>query len=158
MENDIFYVRNTRPNRVVLKYAGLRIILERRGAYPDTAPLPEDARRDPGVIAWLRKGVLEEITKEDFIALGEKDFASPDYRGKDEAPLKKQQAPDLPMGDYNAEIDMKLPYTIPKDLLNNRDFLQENLSPKLEWRDDLIPTGEELKEEAKPARGRPAKK
>jgi hypothetical protein len=70
---DLFYVRNGRPNRLIIKYAGTKFLLERRGSREDTITLPDDAKTDPVVARFLRQGFLEEISKEAFMTLASRD-------------------------------------------------------------------------------------
>lgn len=137
-----------RPNRLSFRYAGLKYILERRGAREDSTALPVDARTNPTILRWMKMGVLEEITQEDYIELSVR-ITDEDIREN----LAKAFKPNLPMGDYNAEIDMKMPYVIPKAHLDDEKFKQENMSPRIEWTKPPISTSEELAKK----RGRPKK-
>lgn len=66
---DVLYVRNGRPNRLIIKHAGLKYLLERRGSREDTTSLPVEAENDPVVARFLRNGYLEKISKEAWMTL-----------------------------------------------------------------------------------------
>lgn len=71
------YVRNGRPNTVVVKYGDLRIPLAHRGGLGrdlrespgDSCALPGDAATDPTISRWLKNGTLEKISKEAYLSL-----------------------------------------------------------------------------------------
>lgn len=69
---DVIHVRNGRPNRLIVKYAGVKFLLERRGSREDTTSLPAEAENDPIVARFLRQGFLEKISKEAFMTLNER--------------------------------------------------------------------------------------
>lgn len=70
MANEVIYVRNLRPNGLIIKLNGLKYpVLERRGARGDTMALPVEAENDPIVAKFLRTGYLEQISKEAFFEL-----------------------------------------------------------------------------------------
>lgn len=128
MANNVLYVRNLRPNRVVLTHAGLRVVLERRGSREDTTSLPEDARNEPIIARWLRAGMIEEVTKEDFLDLAARsDAFDPNLRAENE-PLTKSlrdpRTPGLPMSHDNSAT----PTVIDTDKID-----KTKLSPQLEW-------------------------
>lgn len=70
MSQDIIYVRNNRPNAVLVRVDGLKYTVERRGSRDDTAALPGDWRSKPPVSTFLHQGILEEISKDAYMALG----------------------------------------------------------------------------------------
>ena len=70
MASDILYVRNNRPNAVLMRVDGIKYTVERRGSREDSAALPGDWRNKPPVSTFLHQGVLEEISKDSFMALG----------------------------------------------------------------------------------------
>jgi hypothetical protein len=108
------YVRNNRPNAVLIRYAGQALSMDRRGSRNDTGALPADAEGDPTVAAFITRGIIEIITKEQFFAL--------DARDESERGLPVKQRPalevNIPMNDANASRE---PYIITqKDLDANK--------------------------------------
>jgi hypothetical protein len=129
MAEGTLYLRNLRPNRVILKYAGLREVLERRGAREDTTSLPAEARNEPLIARWLRAGMIEEISKEDFLELAASgDLFDPQNRSEDEPKLKNTvrdpRVPQVPMAHDNSAT----PTVIDTDKIDKK-----LLSPQVEW-------------------------
>lgn len=90
---DVLYVRNGRPNRLIIKHAGLKYLLERRGSREDTASLPVEAENDPVVARFLRTGYLEKVSKEAFMTLNARD-EDQSY----ELNVRKAKDVEVPMG------------------------------------------------------------
>lgn len=137
MAADTIFVRNFRPNRVVLTHAGLRIVLERRGSREDTASLPAEALNEPIIARWLRAGMIEQITKEDFLNLSARtDAFDPNFRSPDEPEVVsnvKNKA--VPMSPEKSET----PYLIDVQNLDKKD-----LTPLVEFKDPPQPTADDL--------------
>ena len=66
------FVRNMRPNATRVKFAGVAQTLTRRGTREDTTALPAEAANDPIISRFIRQGILEKLSKEAFMALGER--------------------------------------------------------------------------------------
>src|SRR6476469_9507426 len=82
---DTVYLRNNRPNRVVLTHAGLRVVLERRGSREDSVSLPAEALQDSTTARWLRAGMVEQISKDAFLDLAARtDAYDPNMRSENE--------------------------------------------------------------------------
>jgi len=156
------YVRNTRPNRVILKYADLRHILERRGSREDSWSLPIEAQRDPDISRLLRIGVLEEIDKETFLTLAERDgpgFSTPEERGSTEPPVKPigLREFDLPM---SSEEESRRPNIVPKEFIDPQARGSKlKRTPRLEHQHAVQPSSVEAAQaEVRLARIEPARK
>jgi hypothetical protein len=67
---DTLYVRNRRPNGLVLNYAGTRHLLEHRGHRADSTALPAEAANDATISRFLKQGYLEKISRDAFMKLG----------------------------------------------------------------------------------------
>jgi hypothetical protein len=134
MANDTFFVRNRRPNRVVIKYADLRVALERNGAREDSVALPAEARNEPSIARWLRQGILEEISKNAYLELQASLAAfDPNHRSEDE--------PDL-VSDVNA---VELPLLADPRTPNVVDLKKMDpklLSPRLQYLNEPEATDE----------------
>ena len=143
--SDNLYIRNLRPNRIVIKYskAKLRFHVDRRGTRNDTLALPIDAKTDADIARWLRIGQIEEITQEQYMELSAREVDGVEQR-VDTDVFKKQPSVALPNRDYNEELDLKMPNAIPKKLLDDMNFKKETMSPKLEFADEPLSTEEEL--------------
>lgn len=131
------YVRNLRPNRVVLLHAGLRVTLERRGSREDTTSLPADALNEPTIARWLRASMIEEISKEDFMNLAARtDAFDPNFRSPEEPELVSNvKTKAVPMSPERSET----PYLIDTDKLDKR-----NLTPIVEFKDPPTPTSDDI--------------
>lgn len=135
MEDNTFYVRNWRPNRIVFKYTGLKYILERRGSREDTTALPLDAKSDPVIARWMKIGVLEEISRDNFVEL-----ASRVKDGPFGALTSKARQVDIPI-EKGTE---PRPTTISYDLIDSEEWKREYLSPSINFTTPPLSTEEEL--------------
>lgn len=143
------YVRNYRPNMVIVPYAGVRYKLERRGARNDNTALPIEAQSDPTINRWLRQGILEEITKEDFIELAVRDNDSEYKLKKPERIRIKIEEP------QSATPTLITKDKDGKDILNDESVKRNIMSPKLEWETEPLSTSEELAKTTGKPKGRP---
>jgi len=134
-QDTTFYVRNWRPNSVMFRYSGLKYVLERRGDRQDTAALPVDARGNPTVTRWLRSGILEEITKDDFVELAARVTDGPFAQLRSR--LKEF---DLPIEERTGAQ----PTTIKTELLDNKEWKDSHLSPSLKYMTEPLATSVEI--------------
>lgn len=152
---ETIYVRNMRPNRVILLYAGLRVVLERRGAREDTTSLPADAKNDPTILRWLRAGMIEEISKEDFLnIMASTDAFDPANRDPNEPPVQSNVRREaVPMSPDNSSTPTIIDTDkIDKSLLTPRiDYVN-----KPEPTSDLAPQEVSVHDYHRGATGRPA--
>ena len=147
MAEPILYVRNRRPNAVLIKFENLKYPVERRGSRQDTVALPPEAREDPVVSQFLNKGIVEEISKEQFMALG----------GRPENPVagekdKQERLHDYPLDRTRAneaaipmepEETSRTPYIITdKDLRSSMEFR----TPAPRFAVDFPSTDEEIQQ------------
>lgn len=148
MASDILYVRNRRPNAVLVRVDGIKYTVERRGSREDSAALPGAWRSDPGVSAFLHQGILEEISKDAFMALGSRpeDTIVEDRQGR----AKKVPGPtDLPLversaNEVNVPInpdDHRQPTVITDETLRKTAYLR---SPNPEFEGEIPSTEEDL--------------
>jgi len=133
MAENTFYVRNGRPNRLILKVAGLRKMLEARGARADSTALPEEAREDANITRLLASGFLEEISKDDFMHLG--------IRNDDAGQLRAERFAEQVAVPLSTPTDSNLRIEISNEDL---DKTKELRSPSLEFAEDPISTEEEV--------------
>lgn len=154
MATDTIYVRNLRPNRVVLLHAGLRVILERRGSREDTTSLPSEALNEPTIARWLRAGMIEQISKEDFLDLASRtDAFDPNFRSPDEPELVSNvRSKAIPMSPEKSET----PFVIDIAKLDRKE-----LSPLVEFKDppeasDISPQQVSIHDLHRGETGRPA--
>ena len=133
VQDNTFYVRNWRPNRVVFKYSGLKYVLERRGDRQDTTALPLDAKSDPTIARWLKVNILEDITKDEFIELAS----------------RTSDGPFTPLRSRAKEVDIPIenrqsaePTTIKSELMDNQEWRQKYLSPNLQYMTEPETTSE----------------
>lgn len=152
----VLYVRNSRPNAVLMRVEGLKITVERRGSREDTAALPGDWRNNPQVATFLQRGILEEISKDAFMALSgrpEETFVEERGRpkrvpGPTEVPLvqRPSDAINIPI---NPE-DHRQPTVITDETLRKSLHLR---SPRPEFAGEVPTTSEDLQriEEARKA-------
>lgn len=126
---ETIYIRNLRPNRVILKYADLREVLERRGSREDSTSLPADSKNDPIISRWLSAGMIEEISKEDFLSLTSSlESFDPNRRNENEPALKNNtRSKAVPMSHDNSAT----PTVIDTDVID-----RTLLSPKLDYQVD----------------------
>lgn len=148
MASDILYVRNRRPNAVLVRVDGIKYTVERRGSREDSAALPGAWRDDPGVAAFLHQGILEEISKDAFMALGSRpeDTIVEDKQGR----ARKVPGPtDLPLveraaNEINVPInpdDHRQPTVITDETLRKTAKLR---SPNPEFAGVIPSTAEDL--------------
>lgn len=90
--NDILYVRNCRPNATLIRVGTsgtgsvpMVYTLERRGSREDTVALPGEFRNEPVVARFLHSGMIEEISKEQFLNLGVRLSSDNNYHVKERA-------------------------------------------------------------------------
>ena len=132
------YVRNGRPNILVLNYAGSRIPLGRRGSREDSTSLPVEAMNDPVISRWLKQGLLEKISRDAFMKLGARQIdIEPNQFLK--RPVRDGRTADVIMHPADADTTRS-----PSTLRDND--IRKAATPKLEWSGDLMSTDEELEE------------
>lgn len=132
---DVFYVRNTRPNAVLIRVAGLKQTIERRGSREDTAALPGDWREDPVVATFLHRGILEEISKDTFMTLGSR---PEDARG---TPLRQRAAATDVNIPINNPEESRTPFLITDQDIRDSAKLR---SPRPEFEGTVPTTQEDL--------------
>jgi len=129
---DAVYLRNMRPNRVVLQHAGLRVVLERRGSREDSVSLPAEALQNATIARWLRGGMIEQISKDAFLDLASRvDAYDPNMRGENEPALKT----DIKQADLPMSTDPRTPTIIDTDKID-----KSLLSPRLNYAQEPEPT------------------
>ena len=133
--SDVLYVRNTRPNAVLIRVGGIKYTAERRGSREDSLALPGDWRNDPIVATFLQQGVIEEISKETFMTLGSR----PD--GVTEIPLKERKAATEVNIPINNPEESRQPYLITEEDLRKSTPLR---SPRPEFATEVPTTQEDL--------------
>lgn len=132
MANEVLYVRNTRPNAVLVKYNDIKYTVERRGSREDTTALPADAKFDPVVASFITRGILEEISKDAFYALEARNEGRPAYALK-----KGGEEVNLPM----SHAESRTPMLIADDVITQSRHLR---SPHPEFAERVLSTGEEM--------------
>lgn len=155
---ETIYLRNLRPNRVIVTYADLRVPLERRGAREDTTSMPADARNEPTIARWLRSGIIEEISKESFLTLAARtDAYDPNYRGENEPAVQTDiRKAALPMVQ-----DPRQPETVDIDKIDRQfltprnEFVTKPEPTRSETSDNLAPQEVEVHDYHRGATGRP---
>jgi hypothetical protein len=156
MSNDILYIRNNRPNAVLVRVDGIKYTVERRGSREDSAALPGDWRNKPPVSTFLHQGILEEISKDAFMQLGSRpEETIVEERGR---PKRIPGPTDLPLleraaNEVNIPInpdDHRQPTVITDEDLRKTMKLR---SPNPEFAGEVPSTAEDLKaiEEARRA-------
>lgn len=136
---DVFYVRNTRPNAVLVRLGErphqTKYTVERRGSREDTTAFPKEALNDPTVARFIQSGIFEVITKEQFMSLGERN------EGRSSIPLVTRKAETevaIPMGDMETS---RTPTIITdEDLTKTKDWR----SPRPEFSGPILSTEQEL--------------
>lgn len=109
---DILYVRNRRPNAVLIRVDGIKYTVERRGSREDSAALPAAWRDDPSVSTFLNQGVLEEISKDAFMALGSRpEDTIVEERGR---PKRVPGPTEIPLRDKRGEDEVNIPINNPE--------------------------------------------
>lgn len=112
MASDIVYVRNKRPNAVLIRVDGIKYTVERRGSREDSAALPGDWKNKPPVSTFLMQGVLEEISKDAFMALGSRpEETIIEERGR---PKRIPGPTDLPLVERAAD-EVNIPINNPEE-------------------------------------------
>jgi len=144
MANDTVYIRNLRPNRVVLQYAGLRVVLERRGSREDTASFPADALSDPTIARWLRQDRVEQISKDQFLDLsGRTDAFDPNNRSveyREDGKVKRSLEPELYSDAREVELPMGSERSDTPTIIDIDKIDKGLLTPRVEYRDEVEPT------------------
>lgn len=144
MANDTVYIRNNRPNRVVLQYAGLRVVLERRGSREDTASFPSDALSDPTIARWLRANRIEELTKDQFLDLsGRTNAFDPNTRSveyREDGKVKRSLEPELVTDAREVELPMGSERSDTPTVIDIDKIDKSLLSPRVEYKDEVEPT------------------
>ena len=146
MASDIIYVRNNRPNAVQIRVDGVRYTVERRGSREDSAALPGDWRNKPPLSTVVMQNVLEEISKDAFMALGTRpEETIVEERGRPkrvpgptDIPLVERAASEVNIPINNPEFS-KEPYLITEADLRNTAKLR---SPNPSF-DGEVPTTED---------------
>lgn len=142
MANDnLIYVRNARPNKVIFHYNDVRYVLEHRGHRQDSYSLPAEAERDGQISRWLQQGQLEKITKEAFMKLASRtvDVLPNEFLRQPMRTGRGSGAGVVPM--VNADADSTRSHTQVKDVDVFR-VVREGSSAQ--WGGDLMSTEEEL--------------
>ena len=137
MAESALYVRNGRPNRLVLPLTP-RQFLERRGSREDSTALTKDAKDNPTIARWLKEGTLEQITRDQFMKLAARqiDIEPGQYLKR---PVRNGRTADLQM--HPAEADTtRSPSSI------REPDVRKAAVPRLEWNGELMSTAEELEE------------
>lgn len=144
MANDTIYLRNNRPNRVVLQYAGLRVVLERRGSREDTASFPADALSDPTIARWLRADRVEQISKEQFLDLSARtDAFDPNYRSvehREDGRVKRSLEPALVSDVNDVEIPMSPDSSTTPTIIDTDRIDKDLLTPRVNYQNEPEPT------------------
>ena len=157
MANDTVYLRNRRPNRVVVQYAGLRVVLERRGSREDSASFPADVLSDSTVARWLRGDRLEELTKDQFMDLsGRTDAFDPNLRSveyREESRdgrqrVKRSLEPALASDVNEVELAMGSERSETPTVIDIDKIDKGLLTPRVEYRDEVEPTPKSVNAEA----------
>ena len=143
-EEGVLYVRNRRPNRLVLKYNGLREVLDHRGSRQDSTSIPVEAERDPSIARFIKLGYLEKISRESFMKLAKRTI--------DTLPnefLKRSQRSDRGITEimmYEAKDDYfkgQSDTSGEKIMIKDGD-VRKLVNPSPQWAGDLMTTEEEL--------------
>lgn len=136
MAEPTLYLRNRRPNRVRIKYAGSVFNIERRGAREDTLSLPAEAENDPIIAAHLKQGRLEKISRDAFFELAARVVDEPQRELKGRAE------------DVNVEMlpeDHRTPTLVVDGSFNPKDPKgMATMSPKLEFAEEPQSTESEI--------------
>jgi hypothetical protein len=137
-KDDTLYVRNGRPNILVIHFDGNRIPLGRRGARDDSTSLRGEAANDPTISRFLKQGLLEKISRDSFMKLGARQIdIEPNQFLKRQ--VRDGRTADVIM--HPAEADTTRSASTLRDV-----DIRKAATPKLEWSGDLMSTEEELEE------------
>jgi hypothetical protein len=125
------YVRNWRPNQLMFKHAGVKILLNRRGTRDDNVALPDEAMSNPVVARFLRTGKLERISEEGFhlLATRQDDEVMPGIKTIQPEKVTIDSKP----SDPNSPLQSTPTFV---EAFNKREVR----SPQLEWETDPEPT------------------
>lgn len=137
MANEVLYIRNKRPNAVLIRYETdggkqVKFTVERRGSREDTIALPGELKQDPTVASFLNRGILEEISKDEFMTLGERKEGRPAFALK-----KSADELNLPM----SNADAREPFQILDKTITDSKHLR---SPHPEFAERTPSTTEEI--------------
>jgi hypothetical protein len=140
-KENLVYLRNARPNKIVFHYADNRIPLEHRGHRQDSVALPSDALEDATISRWVKQGQLEKISKEAYMQLGARtvDVLPNEYLSQPMRTGRGQGAGNVPMQPAEADSNKGLTQLKDTDVFKS---VREGVSPK--WGGDLMSTEEEL--------------
>jgi len=140
-KDDLVYLRNGRPNKVVFHYAGTRQPLEHRGHRGDSVSLPKDALQDATIARWVKQGQLEVISKEAYMQLGARtvDVLPNEYLSQPMRTGRGAAAGVVPMQNADSDTSKGLSQLKDADVFRS---VREGVSPK--WAGDLMSTEEEL--------------
>lgn len=152
---DTVYLRNMRPNRVVLQHAGLRVVLERRGSREDSVSLPAEALNESTIARWLRASMIEEITKDSFLELAARtDAYDPNYRSVEEPATQafSRKGEGVPMAHENSATPT---------VIDTAKLDKKFLTPQIDYvnppeKTDLSPQEIDVADYHRGATGRPA--
>jgi hypothetical protein len=135
---DTLYVRNARPNSLVIRYAGTRQLLGHRGSRTDSWALPREAENDQTIARWLKSGHLEKISKESYMKLSARtiDVLPNEYLEKR---LRQRNGLDVKMSPADADTTRTLTQITDGDVHKQ---VRDTVSPK--WAGELMTTEEEL--------------
>jgi hypothetical protein len=137
-KEEALYIRNRRPNRIIVNWAGTRYPpLERRGSRQDSLSLPAEAENDPVIARWLRVGILEKISKEAFMKLGS--------RTVDIEPNQFLKRPVRTNGFKDLLLEKVTEGNTSGEKFNiNETAARKASTPNLEWAGELMSTDEEI--------------
>lgn len=149
---EVLYVRNGRPNRVILKLNGIKYLLERRGTREDTAALPIEAETDPIVARFIRAGYLERIDKTAFMELAARLDGDAATRLENELPVKTitakevavpMAAPDSPTPTIIADKDLAASVKVRSPRLDHEKFVSTNVELGFEKSEEVVAEDDE---------------
>jgi hypothetical protein len=146
---DILYVRNMRPNAVLIRVDGIKYTVERRGSREDSAALPAAWRDDPSVQTFLNQGILEEISKDAFMTLGSRpEDTIVEERGR---PKRVPGPTELQLKDKRGEDEVNIPINNPETsrepyIITEADLRRStpDRSPQPKFADEVRSTSEDL--------------
>lgn len=137
-EEKALYVRNRRPNRVVIPAVagGPRHLLERRGSREDSVALPAEVENHPTISRWIKTGILEKISKDAFMRLGARtiDVEPNQYL---ERRIRNNPRGELAMRPAEADSTKSLTQIVDTDV-------HKAAIPHVEWAGELMSTDEEI--------------
>jgi len=141
MKDELIYVRNARPNKVVFYFDGTRYPLEHRGHRADSCSLPAEAIHDATISRWVKQGQLEKISKESFNQLAARmvDVLPNEYLAQPMRTGRGSASGVVPMNTADSDTSKGLSQVKDSDVFKT---VREGVSPK--WGGDLMATEEEL--------------